>query len=144
RLQSAFTRADKATGVAMPDDPNVGWSFLRKLIQLPVLLPSFGGDDAVRKLLDEILATPGTAMTANRPASAESDRFAASSTPTADGNPEAAGRYGADVAEQRTRRDVDLGAARETDGNANDADRAAPDAAGLITRLEQDTAVREL
>ncbi|GLI01191.1 P-loop NTPase fold protein [Phytohabitans aurantiacus] len=46
------------------DDPSPGWAFLRKLIQLPVLVPEIP-DDGVRRLVDEVTA-PGPA--AERPA----------------------------------------------------------------------------
>jgi hypothetical protein len=55
-LQSAFTAADKAIGFAMPDDPQIGWTFLRKLIQLPVVLPAVdeaGWSKALEDLLGQ-------------------------------------------------------------------------------------------
>lgn len=47
-------------GVALHgDDPTPGWAFLRKLIQLPVLVPQIP-DDGIRRLVDEVTA-PGPA-----------------------------------------------------------------------------------
>lgn len=46
-------------GIALPGDRTPGWTFLRKLIQLPVMLPAIP-DDGIDRLLDDVLqpATP--------------------------------------------------------------------------------------
>ncbi|OLF10702.1 hypothetical protein BLA60_16195 [Actinophytocola xinjiangensis] len=51
------------------DDPTPGWSFLRKLIQLPVTIPHIDTDN-VTALLDDLLGTPASAPRTTTPPTA--------------------------------------------------------------------------
>ncbi len=73
-VDRAYRELADAEVVAHPDDPSPGWTFLRKLVQLPIRLPRTTADDVTR-VLDSHLGPvhhPGpTTPTANaRPATA--------------------------------------------------------------------------
>ena len=57
-LNSAYADLD-STWLRQGDDPGPGWAFLRKLVQLPVLVPTIG-DGGIRKFVDTVVR-PGPA-----------------------------------------------------------------------------------
>ncbi|WP_199442328.1 P-loop NTPase fold protein [Umezawaea beigongshangensis] len=53
-VDHAYRELADAGVVAHPDDPSPGWTFLRKLVQLPVRLPATGPDDVNRVLTAQL------------------------------------------------------------------------------------------
>ncbi|MGW6933171.1 P-loop NTPase fold protein [Lentzea sp. NPDC054927] len=53
-VDHAYKELADAKVVAHPDDPSPGWTFLRKLVQLPVRLPPTSSDDVDRLLLSQL------------------------------------------------------------------------------------------
>lgn len=59
-LDTTYGKQTDSSVALHGDDPSPGWAFLRKLIQLPVLVPQIP-DDGVRRIVDEVTA-PGPAV----------------------------------------------------------------------------------
>src|SRR5262249_61892005 len=52
---------DKAVLIQHGDDPGPGWAFLRKVVQLPVVLPGIS-DEGMDTLLADVIRVPVTTL----------------------------------------------------------------------------------
>ena len=66
QIDQLFSSSPESHLLKLGDDPTAGWSFLRKMIQMPVLVPTIDKGH-IAGYIDATLGTPGLSVTASVP-----------------------------------------------------------------------------